>query len=171
MKIRLGMAAGLILLTVVGEVCLGGALVARAQERKATAAVRQTAVGARPMAYVASRETVVQGTVVNFEESSKAAPIGAHAKVQTTSGMVDVHLGPSSYLRNHHFSLASGDTVRITGSQATTRQGSVLLARTVQRGSDTISVRSPRGFVVGAGGTRALAAKNGTQSLQRGMAR
>src|SRR6476660_6664623 len=100
MKIRLGMAAGLILLTVVGEVCLGGALVARAQDRKATAAVRQTAVGARPMAYVASRETVVQGTVVKFEESSKAAPIGAHAKVQTTSGMADVHLGPSSYLRN-----------------------------------------------------------------------
>lgn len=171
MKIRLGIAAGMILLTAVGVASLGGALAVRAQERIATATTRQPTSVARPMAYVASRETVVQGTVVKFEESSKAAPIGAHAKVQTASGVVDVHLGPGSYLRNHHFSLASGDTVRITGAQATTRQGSVLLARTVQRGSDTITVRSPRGFVVGAGGTRALVSKNGTQSLQRGAAR
>ena len=123
------------------------------------------------MAYAASRETVVQGTVVKYEESSKAAPIGAHATVQTASGIIDVHLGPSSYLRNNHFSLAEGDTVRIAGAQALVKQRKVLLARTVQRGSDTISVRSPRGFVVGAGSTRALAAKNGTQSLQRGAAR
>lgn len=165
------MAAGLILLTVVGVVCLCGALAARAQERKATAATRQATILARPMGYVASRETVVQGTIVKFEESSKTAPIGAHAKVQTATGIVDVHLGPASYLRTSHFSLASGDAVRITGSQATTRQGSVLLARTVQRGSDTITVRSPSGFVVGAGGTRVLAATNGTQSLQRRAAR
>ena len=173
MKIRFGIAAGKILLIVAGVVSLGGVFTspAEGQERKATAATRKTVTATRQMAYVASRETVVQGTIVKYEETSKATPIGAHAQVQTASGIVDVHLGPSSYLRNNHFSLASGDAVRITGAQATTRQGSVLLARTVQRGSDTIAVRSPRGFVVGAGGTRALAAKNGTQSLKRGAAR
>jgi len=172
MKIRLDGSAGKILLIAAGVVCLSGACsaAAGAQEKAATVATRQAATAARPMTYAASRETVVQGTVVKFEESSKA-PIGAHAQVQTASGIIDVHLGPSSYLRSNHFSLASGDVVRITGERATTRQGGVLLARTVQRGSDTIVVRSARGFVVGAGGVRASAAKNGTQSLQRGAAR
>jgi hypothetical protein len=173
MKIRFGVAAGIVLLIVTGVVSLGGvfALAAEGQERKATAAARQTVIATRPMAYVASRETVVQGTIVKYEETSKATPIGAHAQVQTAAGVIDVHLGPSSYLRNNHFSLASGDAVRITGAQTTTRHGSVLLARSVQRGSDTIVVRSARGFAVGAGGTRALAAKNGTQSLKRAVAR
>jgi hypothetical protein len=173
MKIRLDGPAGKILLIAAGVVCLSGACsgTAGAQEKAAMVATRQAATAARPMAYAASRETVVQGTVVKYEESSKTAPIGAHAQVQTASGIIDVHLGPSSYLRSNHFSLASGDVVRIIGARATTRQGGVLLARTVQRGSDTIVVRSARGFVVGAGGVRASAAKNGTQSLQRGAAR
>jgi hypothetical protein len=172
MTIKLGGAAGIILL-IAAVVCLCGAFTAAAgaQERKATAAARQIAVATRPMAYVASREAVVQGTIVKYEETSKATPIGAHAQVQTAGGIIDVHLGPSSYLRSNHFSLASGDAVRITGAQSTTRHGSVLLARAVQRGSDTIVVRSARGFVVDAGGTRAVAAKNGTQALKRGVAR
>jgi hypothetical protein len=172
MKIRLDGPAGRILLTTGGVVCLGISFTAVAGAQERTAALRKPPAAApRSMAYVASRETVVQGTVVKFEEASKEAPIGAHAQVQTASGIIDVHLGPSSHLRSNHFSLASGDVVRITGARATTRQGGVLLAQTVQRGSDTIVVRSPRGFVVGAGGVRASAAKNGTQSFQRGAAR
>jgi hypothetical protein len=171
MKIGAGRAAGTILPIAV-VVCLGAGFVAVASGGEKQVAARHiSTAGPRSMAYVASREMVVQGTVVKFEETSKAAPIGAHAKVQTASGVVDVHLGPSAYLRNNHFSLAAGDTVRITGAQATSREGRVLLAQTVQRGSDTITVRSPRGFVVGAGGTRAMAAKNGTQALQQGAAR
>jgi hypothetical protein len=172
MKIRLGGAAGIILLTVAGLVGFGTALPGNVAAQQRGAAVRQKSVAApRSMAYATSREAVIQGTVVKFEEASKDAPIGAHAKVQTASGIVDVHLGPNSYLKRNHFSLAAGDAVRIAGSPATNLKGQVFLARTIQRGSDTITVRTARGFVAGSGETRAQVAKNGTQSLQRGVAR
>jgi hypothetical protein len=172
MKIGLGGAAGTILLTITGVVCLGAGFLEVADAQEKQAAVRQQSVaGPRSMAYATSREMSVQGTVVKFEEASKDAPIGAHAKVQTATGIVDVHLGPNSYLKSNHFSLAAGDVVRIAGAQTVLKGRSVVLARTIQRGSDTLTVRTPSGFVVGAGGARVQAAKNGPQSMKREGAR
>jgi hypothetical protein len=123
------------------------------------------------MAYAASRETVVQGTVIQYEELASAAPIGAHAKVQTTSGIADVHLGPASYLKTRRFSLAAGDAVRFVGAAAKGKKGSVFLARTVERGGEKLVLRSPRGSLAANGGARAQAARDRAQSLQHGGAR
>src|SRR5205823_1670234 len=82
---------------------------------KAQVAARPAAVHARAFAYDAKRETVLEGTVVGYTESAQIAPTGAHATVQTTSGDVDVHLGPASYLQAKHFSLAAGEQVRFAG--------------------------------------------------------
>jgi hypothetical protein len=160
-------------LVVVGLLFVGGA---GAQERtaKAVAAARtRVAVSGapRPMAYAASRESVVQGTVIQYEEVASAAPLGAHAKVQTASGTVDVHLGPASYLKARRFSLAAGDAVRFVGATSTGKTGSVFLARTVERGGEKLALRSPRGALAANGGARAQAARDGAQSLQHGGAR
>jgi hypothetical protein len=144
-----------------------------AQERpaKAVAAARTAVVTPRAMAYRAARETVVQGTVIQYLETAEVPPIGAHARVQTAVGVVDVHLGPGSYLRGKNFSLAAGDAVRVVGVGMVAKGANMFLARTVERGSDTLVLRSPRGFLVGTGGVRAPAAASGAQSLQRGAAR
>lgn len=167
--------AGIFLLAAAVMVCLAGASAMRAQERaaqvKGVAVARQPSATPRAMAYAASRETAVQGTVIQYEETASAAPIGAHAKVQTASGVVDVHLGPVSYLKDRNFSLAPGDAVRFVGMPALGKKGSVYLARAVERGGETLVLRSPRGFLIASAGGRTSVAAGGAQSLQHGGAR
>jgi len=130
-----------------------------------------TRVSARAAAYDATREVVVQGTVLNYSENSASRPNGAHVMVQTPTRPVDVHLGPSSYLRANHFSLAAGDSVRFVGALSTTDTGSVLLARIAQKGSQAIAIRSTRGFLLAAGATRTLSSEQRAQAAQNVSAR
>src|ERR1700749_136097 len=109
----------------------------------ANAGQRGAVVSSRPTAYDATRERVLQGTVVSYTEDSSRPPLGAHVTVQTASGTVDVHLGPASYLRSHHFSLAAGESVRLVGVSILANGGDVFLARIAQRGTQAIAVRSP----------------------------
>jgi len=81
--------------------------------------------------------------------------MGAHVTVQTASGTVDVHLGPASYLRSNHFSLAAGESVRLVGVSVQTKGGNVFLARMAQHGTQAIAVRSPNGFLLANSSARA----------------
>jgi len=174
---RNGGGAGIFLPAGVAVVCLTVVLtcghIALAQERptKAAGVARRAVAAPRPMAYAASRESVVQGTVVEYQETASAAPLGAHVKVQTASGIVDVHLGPASYLKTRRFSLAAGDAVRFVGVPTAGNRPGVFLARTVERGGETLVLRSPRGFLAAYGGARAQAARDEGQSLRHGGAR
>lgn len=122
-----------------------------------TAAVAQqrgSLISSRQGAYDMTRETVLQGTVMTYTEASPIPPIGAHVTVQTANGIVDVHLGPPSYLRSNHFSLFPGDSVRFVGVSVTMNEGKVFLARIAQRGNQSIAVRSLRGSLQGATAAR-----------------
>src|ERR1700687_6360696 len=65
------------------------------------------------LSYDVSRETVLEGNVVQYTPASSAAPLGPHVTVQTSSGVIDVHLGRARRLGANHFSLASGDRARV----------------------------------------------------------
>ena len=86
--------------------------------------------------------------------------------VQTPTGPVDVHLGPSSYLRANHFSLTAGDSVRILGSMSSADTGSVLLARIAQKAGQTIAIRSTQGFLLATGATRGMSNEQRMQAAQ-----
>jgi hypothetical protein len=137
----------------IGSAALAGTILlltaAGAQQRGAV-------VSSRPTAYDATREKVLQGTVVSYTEDSSRPPMGAHVTVQTASGTVDVHLGPASYLRSNHFSLAAGESVRLVGVSVLTKGGNVFLARMAQHGTQAIAVRSPNGFLLANSPVRAL---------------
>jgi hypothetical protein len=128
----------------IGGAWLAGALflsiTASAQQQKA-----QT-VPQRNQSYDVSRESVLQGTVLTYTAASSTAPLGAHVTVQTASGAVDVHLGNAQLLAANHFSLSSGDGVRIVGESVAYGTSSQFLARLVQKGNQTLAVRSVRGF-------------------------
>lgn len=130
-----------------------------------------TRVSARSAAHDATQEVVVQGTVLNYSENSMSRPNGAHVTIQTSTGPIDVHLGPSSYLRSHHFLLATGDSVRFVGAMSSADTGSVLLARIAQKGSQTIAIRSTRGFLLATGATRSLSNEQRAQASQNVSAR
>jgi hypothetical protein len=127
-------------------------------------------LAARSTAYSEARETVLQGTVLNYVENSAVAPIGAHVTVQTASGTADVHLGPASFLQANHFSLSAGDSVKFVGMSITTDKGAVFLARIAQKGDQSITIRSPRGFLLAPAAARTVPQPQGSQATQ-GVAR
>jgi DNA/RNA endonuclease YhcR with UshA esterase domain len=132
-------------LTLIG---MGGAWLAGAIFFSATASAQQKTqiVPQKNQAYDVSRESVLQGTVLTYTAAATAAPLGAHVTVQTSSGVVDVHLGNAQLLTANHFSLVSGDSVRITGENVAYGTSTQFLARVIQKGNQALAVRSVRGF-------------------------
>jgi hypothetical protein len=136
----------------------------------ATAQQRSSRVSPRPTAYDATRETFLQGTVLSFTEASPLPPIGAHVIAQTSSGIVDVHLGPASYLRANQFSLSAGDSVRFVGASIHVNNGDIFLARIAQKGEQSIVIRSLRGYLRATAAARVLPQTQSAQAT-RGSAR
>lgn len=132
------------------------ALVAAMLLSTAAAQQRSSPVSPRPTAYDASRETLLQGTVLSYTEDSPLPPIGAHVTVQTSSGTVEVHLGPASYLRANHFSLSAGDSVRFVGAGVAVSNGDVFMARIAQKADQSLVIRSPRGHLRATAAARLL---------------
>jgi hypothetical protein len=96
--------------------------------------------------YEVSRETSVQGSVISYTETSSTAPLGARVTLQTSSGVLDVHLGNAQVLASNHLTLAAGDTVRVVGENVAFGQGTQFVARIVQKGNQSVGLRSARGF-------------------------
>jgi len=98
--------------------------------------------------YDAKRESETVGTVVAFDANSKTPPFGARATVQTSSGVIEVHLGDARLLAANHFSIETGDTLRIVGETLTTGNSSLFVARIVQKGTQALAVRTVRGIPI-----------------------
>jgi hypothetical protein len=101
----------------------------------------------RLQSYDVRREVSLLGTVVKFEPASSVAPMGAHLLLQTSSGQVDVHLGNSKVLQANHLEFNPGDNVRIIGEELAFGDGTILVARIVQKGAQAVAVRNTKGFL------------------------
>ena len=112
----------------------------------ASAQQKAQPVAQRNLSYDMSRETVLEGKVLQFTPASSAAPLGAHVTVQTGSGVIDVHLGSARLLEANRFSLASGEGIRIVGENVAYGTGTQFLARVIQKGDQVLAVRSTRGL-------------------------
>jgi hypothetical protein len=111
---------------------------------------QQPAAAPAPRAgeYDVMREREVVGTVVAYAANSKTAPFGARATVQTSSATIEVHLGDPRLLAANHFSIETGDTLRVVGETLTTSNTSLFVARIVQKGTQALAVRTVRGLPV-----------------------
>ena len=121
-----------------GVLFSGAANFAGAQDKSAPAPARMNV-------YDAKREVTIVGTVVKYSAATTGAP-GPHVTLQTTSGIVDVHLGDARLLAAKHFTMQTGDTLRIVGETVSDWRGTQFLARIVQNGTNALEVRSPRGI-------------------------
>jgi len=99
-------------------------------------------------AYSVSRATVLSGTVVSYSVHSGTPPIGAHLLLQTSSGVVDIHVGNGKLLNANHLTLAAGDSVRITGENVPFVDGTFFAARIVQKGTQSVAIRNTKGFLL-----------------------
>ena len=117
----------------------------------------------RTLAYDSTQETVVEGIVLSYTAESATPPIGAHLVLQTASGAIDVHLGAARFLQANNFSLATGDSVRVVGVSSGTRQGTVFLVRVIQKGGQSLVLRTANGAPLFVARTRALGAQKAQQ--------
>ena len=74
------------------------------------------------------------------------APLGPHVTVSTGSGVVDVHLGNARLLEASHLSLSAGDSIQIVGENISYGSGTQFVARVIQKGNQTVALRTTRGF-------------------------
>jgi hypothetical protein len=105
------------------------------------------------------------GTVLAYTPSSTTLPLGAHVTLQTTGGVMDVHLGNARLLTANHFDIQAGDTLRIIGENVAFGSAAPFLARIVQKGTQALTVRTERGIPV-----RYLAPGIGGESKSQGGA-
>ena len=134
-------------------------------------AKRPQQAAARSLAYDTTRETVMEGTVLSYSAEAAAPPIGAHVVLQTASGTMYVDLGAASYLDANHFSVAKGDSVRVVDVNSTTRQVSVFLVRVIQKGGQSLTVRTTKGAPLSFAGARALSPAQRAQLATKAGAR
>lgn len=136
-----------------GRVCFAAAWLAATLALPVITQAQQTAPSIRS-GYSLARETNLVGTVSSVVEDSTTGPLGTNVMVQTSSGLVDVHVGSVSYLKSNHLDLAAGDNVRVVGEPFSTGSGTVFLARIVQKGTTAVAVRSTKGMPLWHNGTR-----------------
>lgn len=98
--------------------------------------------------YDARRECTVVGTVTAYTATGQTAPLGARVMLRIASGPLEVHLGDPRLLAANHFSIQSGDTLRIIGETLTLKGSQVFVARIIQNGMHALAVRTTRGFLV-----------------------
>lgn len=96
--------------------------------------------------YDVARESVISGKIVQYSSVSSTAPFGAHISLQSGSGTIEVHAGNAKVIQASNISLQAGDTVSITGETVPSGSSSVFVARIIQKGSQSVRVRSKNGM-------------------------
>lgn len=88
-------------------------------------------------------ETRVTGSVeaVNTRPGPDGCEGGTHLTVKTATESIDVHLGPTAWLREQGVDLAVGDVVDIVGWRVTMSGAPGLLARDITKGATTWKLR------------------------------
>jgi hypothetical protein len=130
-------AAGALFLGMVVGLALGVA--AQGQQ------IQQIAGHRAGAAYDVARESVISGKIAQYTSTSTTPPFGAHISLQTGSGTIEVHAGNAKVIQASNLSLQAGDAVSITGENVTFGNGNVFVARIIQKGSQSVTVRSKNG--------------------------
>jgi hypothetical protein len=89
---------------------------------------------------------VVKATVTGVKtHTSVVGYEDTHMMVNTSVGEMEVHVGPTTYLAKHGFQIQSGDPIVLTCSRVLWEGKPVLVAREIQRGKQTVTLRSASG--------------------------
>ena len=97
--------------------------------------------------YSSATETTVAGTVeeVNTVSLPGRGSGGLHLMLNTSSGRVEVHVGPTWYVSSRNVTFAKGDAVTLIGSKVTISGREVLIAREITKGQQVLTLRAANG--------------------------
>lgn len=111
-------------------------------------------------AYDLTKEVKVQGTIQKLDGFGTSGPIGTHILLQTTSGMVDAHLGFGAASSPKYLGIAAGQSVTVTGMMETIGGTNVLMARILTTSNHIFVLRNEHGIPVRAVPRGTLPAKS-----------
>jgi hypothetical protein len=97
--------------------------------------------------YSSATETTVAGTVEDVKTVSPpgGGRGGMHLTLSTSSGPVEVHVGPTWYVSSRNITFAKGDAVTLIGSTMTMSGREVLVAREITKGQQVLTLRAANG--------------------------
>lgn|SRR5664280_1947820 len=105
--------------------------------------------------YNPQTEVTVKGTVEDVQQQQGMHGwMGTHLLLKTDSGIMDVHVGPSDFITQNHFSFANGDAIEVVGSKVTIQDKVALLAREIIKDGKTLVLRNAQGTPEWSGGRR-----------------
>lgn len=70
---------------------------------------------------------------------------GTHVMLKTDSETIEVHLGPSAFLKEKAIEIAKGDALEIVGSRVKFADSEALLAREIRKGEASWTLRDADG--------------------------
>ncbi len=79
---------------------------------------------------------------------------GVHLTLKTATETLDVHLGPSWYLEQQGFTVATGNKLDITGSRITFQGKPAIIASELKKGNQVLILRNAQGVPAWAGAGR-----------------
>ena len=96
--------------------------------------------------YDSTTEAKMKGTVEELKLPTKENAKGvAHLLLKSGTDTLDIYLCPKSFLDDMGATFAKGDEVVVTGSKVKQDTGDLILAREVDKGSDTLVLRDDKG--------------------------
>ncbi|HEY5176766.1 MAG TPA: hypothetical protein VII95_14490 [Terriglobales bacterium] len=97
--------------------------------------------------YDPKTEVTVKGTIEDIQQQQgRHGWMGTHLVMKTDSGTLDVHVGPSGYITENHFSFAKGDAIEVIGSKVIIQDKDALLARQIIKDGKTLVLRNAQGI-------------------------
>ena len=98
--------------------------------------------------YDAAHEITFEGTIQEVVvKHTPGSPAGMHLMVAGPRGLVDAHLGPFMTKQTKE-ALQAGVPIRIVGASTEIHGKTIFMARQLTVDGNTVTVRSPRGFLV-----------------------
>lgn len=97
--------------------------------------------------YDKTNEVTIRGVVQEVKEFECPASggVGAHLVLKTGDNLVLVHLALSKFLKEYGFEFAKGDELVVVGAKAKVDEQDGILARTIERGNQTLTFRDKDG--------------------------
>lgn len=103
--------------------------------------------------YDKATERTVTGTVEHLQpQQGRGQGMGLHLAFKTDTGVLDVHVGPTTWLTEQKFEFAEGDALTIVGSPVKMGDKDAFLAREITKAGKTMTLRNGDGFPLWAGG-------------------
>jgi hypothetical protein len=97
--------------------------------------------------YDLSTQHTVSGSVIGGRDFQcpVSGTLGSHITVKTETGAIEVHLAPTSFIKQYEILIRKDDNVTVVGSRIMFEGKPALIAKSIVIGRDTYNFRDPKG--------------------------